>query len=70
LFFVTGFFKVPYGGFKNFPIRISRTGDPNQLPVAHTCNKTIDLPLYITKEDMARKLAIAIAEGPGGFYIG
>lgn len=38
LFFLTGSFKVPYGGFKNNPMKIERTySSSNNLPVAHTC---------------------------------
>jgi hypothetical protein len=41
-----GSFKVPCGGFKTFPLKITRIGNNTLLPVAHTCFNTIDLPEY------------------------
>jgi len=48
----TGSFKVPYGGFKNFPLKIDRGVSPESLPVAHTCFNQIDLPEYQSKEKL------------------
>lgn len=70
LFFVTGSFKVPYGGFKNMQIEITKINSQKKLPVAHTCSKSIDLPAYSSKEIMEDKLLVAIQEGHKGFYIG
>jgi hypothetical protein len=58
-----GSFKVPYGGFKQFPIKITKLNNNNLLPVAHTCFNTIDLPEYQSKEIMMDKLNIALTEG-------
>ena len=38
IFFISGSFKVPYGGFKNFNIMLRMEVGPNRLPVAHTCS--------------------------------
>ncbi|EAS06148.2 HECT domain ubiquitin transferase (macronuclear) [Tetrahymena thermophila SB210] len=70
LFFLTGSFKVPYGGFKNYPLKIDRGVSPDSLPVAHTCFNQIDLPEYESKEKLKEKLLIAISEGSQGFHIG
>ena len=69
LFFVTGSFKVPYGGFKNFKIKIERLYNGNALPTAHTCFNQLDLPEYESKEKMKDKILVAILEGNKGFYI-
>lgn len=68
--FVLGSFKVPYGGFKNFPLKIERGISPESLPVAHTCFNQIDLPEYPSKEILKDKLSVAISEGSQGFHIG
>lgn len=69
LFFVTGSFKVPFGGFKNFRLKIEKLYDGNALPTAHTCFNQLDLPEYESKEKMREKLLVAILEGNKGFYI-
>lgn len=69
LFFVTGSFKVPYGGFKNFKLKIERLYNGNALPTAHTCFNQLDLPEYESKEKMKEKILVAILEGNKGFYI-
>ena len=38
LFFITGSFKLPFGGFKRFKISLNKTNTNNKLPVAHTCS--------------------------------
>jgi len=40
------------------------------LPVAHTCSKELELPLYDSKELMAQKFEIALGDGLKGFFIG
>lgn len=60
LFFITGSFKVPYGGFKNLKIEITKMNNTDRLPVAHTCSKSLDLPPYESKEIMHEKLLISI----------
>ncbi|KAL4429870.1 hypothetical protein ABPG74_022893 [Tetrahymena malaccensis] len=69
LFFVTGSFKVPFGGFKNLQLEIAKIENKNNLPVAHTCTKSLDLPEYDSKEILKEKLTIAIQEGKQGFHI-
>lgn len=61
---------MPYGGFKNYPLKIDRGVSPDSLPVAHTCFNQIDLPEYESKEKLREKLLIAISEGSSGFHIG
>lgn len=47
LFFITGSYKVPYGGFSNFKLKIDRLlGSVENLPVSHTCFNQLDLPEY------------------------
>ena len=43
LFFITGSFKAPHGGFTNFRLRIDKKEDENSLPVGHTCFLSIEL---------------------------
>ena len=47
-------------------LTIQKTGDPNYLPVAHTCFNLLDLPDYATKEKLKFKLLQAI-HGTQGF---
>ncbi|EGR34353.1 E3 ubiquitin-protein ligase, HECT-domain, putative [Ichthyophthirius multifiliis] len=70
LFFLTGSFKVPYGGFKNYPLKIDRHTNADSLLVAHTCFNQIDLPEYDSKEKLKEKLIFSISEGSEGFHIG
>ena len=55
------------GGFKNNYLTIQRTGSETSLDFAtnsvHAAPLTIDLPEYLTKEDSAEKLLLAIREG-------
>lgn len=69
LFFVTGSFKVPFGGFKNLTIEIAKVDNKDKLPVAHTCTKSLDLPEYDSKEILKEKLTTSIQEGKQGFHI-
>lgn len=71
LFFLSGSFSVPFGGFKDFALKIERIPNNKEaLPVAHTCFNQLDLPIYDSKEIMKEKLLIALTEGSKGFYIG
>ncbi|EGR31754.1 ubiquitin- hect domain protein, putative [Ichthyophthirius multifiliis] len=48
LFFTTGCFKVPFGGFQNFRITINKSNsDKLSLPVSHTCFKELGIQKYI-----------------------
>eukprot|EP00828_Plagiopyla_frontata_P005621 TRINITY_DN12303_c0_g1_i10.p1 TRINITY_DN12303_c0_g1~~TRINITY_DN12303_c0_g1_i10.p1 ORF type:complete len:136 (-),score=23.96 TRINITY_DN12303_c0_g1_i10:205-612(-) len=68
LFFLTGSFRAPHGGFKVFNIEISKAYDINNLPVAHTCTNQLELPDYASKEILQDKLLKAIMESEG-FWI-
>ncbi|KRX02286.1 HECT-domain-containing protein [Pseudocohnilembus persalinus] len=67
---IDGSFKVPFGGFKNLKISINKENSENRLPVAHTCTKSIDLPVYSDYDTMQQKILQAIQEGNKGFHIG
>ncbi len=55
--FLTGSYKVPYGGFKEQPIGFNKlTGCHDYLPVAHTCFSVIDISSYSSKEKMSKLL--------------
>ncbi|THD28070.1 putative E3 ubiquitin-protein ligase HERC4 [Fasciola hepatica] len=64
--FLTGCDRVPIVGFSSLKITIqpNNSGD-DYLPVAHTCANLLDLPLYSSKEILARKLALAIQQTEG-----
>ncbi len=71
LFSFLGSFKVPHGGFKAFGFEINKAyEDLENLPVAHTCFNSVDLPEYPNKEILKDKLLKAILEGNLGFGIG
>lgn len=66
MFFLTGSFKVPYGGFKEHPIGINKmVGCKDYLPVAHTCFSVLDLSEFSSKKKMELLLKKAINEGKG-----
>ena len=61
-----GSYKVPFGGFKDYPITINKLLNcPNFLPVSHTCFSIIDLPEYSSQEKLTKQLKTAIDEGKG-----
>eukprot|EP00095_Tigriopus_kingsejongensis_P006892 maker-scaffold125_size330479-snap-gene-2.15 protein:Tk06892 transcript:maker-scaffold125_size330479-snap-gene-2.15-mRNA-1 annotation:"e3 ubiquitin" len=67
--FVTGTSSVPYEGFSalrgsNGPRRfcIEKWGKPSSLPRAHTCFNRLDLPPYISPEQLLEKLLLAVEE--------
>ncbi|CAD6891392.1 unnamed protein product [Tilletia controversa] len=70
--FATGTSRIPVNGFKDLqgsdgPRRftIEKSGEITSLPKSHTCFNRIDLPPYSNKEDMERKLIIAVEETMG-----
>ncbi|KJE88805.1 hypothetical protein CAOG_009302 [Capsaspora owczarzaki ATCC 30864] len=67
--FITGSSQVPLGGFVNYrpSITISYRATTRRLPCAHTCANTLDLPHYLSFEELQDKLSLAIAEGSEGF---
>lgn len=81
--FLLGSLKVPYGGFKSYPIKLSRgSSNTSSLPIAHTwyffysnsfCKvfsfREMEVPKYKSKEEFYEKLILAIVEGKEGFLI-
>lgn len=70
--FVTGSCRLPVGGFRelmgsNGPQQfcIERLADASLLPRSHTCFNRLDLPAYKTKEELEKKLLLAIEETSG-----
>jgi len=70
--FATGTSRIPVNGFKDLqgsdgPRRftIEKAGEVTSLPKSHTCFNRIDLPPYVSKEDLERKLIIAVEETMG-----
>jgi len=71
VFFMSGSIKIPYGGFKEKPLRFNRSSyGNNQLPLAHTCSWAMDIPEYKSKDEMKQKILLAIFEGQGSFEMG
>jgi len=73
--FVTGSSKVPLQGFSDlqgmrgtqkFSIH-KANGSVGALISAHTCFNSLDLPLYMSEDEMKEKLLYAIKEGAGSF---
>ncbi|KAL3924119.1 MAG: hypothetical protein SGILL_001241, partial [Bacillariaceae sp.] len=75
--FVTGSSKVPLAGFGELPgmrgvqkFSIHKTGGSSgALMSAHTCFNSLDLPTYISEEELREKLLYAINEGGGAFLL-
>jgi ubiquitin-protein ligase E3 A len=65
LCFTTGTDRVPLGGLSNVAITIQRLTDTSKLPISHTCFSVFGLPEYRSKEEMARKIRLAISETEG-----
>jgi hypothetical protein len=70
--FVTGTSRLPVGGFEkligsNGPMKfcIEKVSDKSKLPLSHTCFNRIDLPAYTSKEDLFKKVTIAVEETEG-----
>ncbi|CDZ98701.1 translation elongation factor 2 [Phaffia rhodozyma] len=73
--FVTSSTRLPPGGFaylkatgsdlKRFTIVLDSRPGSNRLPSAHTCFNELELPPYMTWEDMERALGFAISETEG-----
>jgi hypothetical protein len=62
---------LPVGGFARlrprFKLLVKLHAPRDQLPTAHTCFNTLELPPYATKQQLAEKLLLAATEGAGGF---
>ncbi|CAE8588211.1 unnamed protein product [Polarella glacialis] len=67
LSFVRGSSALPADGFRNLSFIIRRVaGSPDRLPGAHTCEFSLDLPEYSSKEVLEQKLRRAMAEDTFG----
>ena len=65
LLFTTGSDRAPVGGLANVVITIQKVNDPSKLPVSHTCFNILCLPNYPRKNDLKRKLEIALTQTEG-----
>jgi hypothetical protein len=63
--FTTGSDRPPIGGLSNVEITIQRIANPESLPVSHTCFSVFGLPEYRTKQEMQRKIEIALTQIEG-----
>jgi hypothetical protein len=70
LSFATGSPQVPSGGFRFLQpelFTVQRVAVTDRCPEAHTCANTIDLPEYMSKEELESKLMLAITETGDAF---
>ena len=63
LFWVTGYKRLPVGGFSALPTRfnikiVDQPGD--FLPVSHTCFFTLELPKYTSQQQLTTKINQAV----------
>lgn len=63
--FVTASDRVPVNGIESIPFKIERGADPNMLPTSHTCFGMLRLPEYANREELKRKLNIALDHTEG-----
>jgi hypothetical protein len=63
--FTTGSDRAPLGGLSNVVITIQKWSEPESLPISHTCFSTFCLPPYQTKDELRRKLLMALNETEG-----
>ena len=68
--FVTGSSTLPVGGLNALQpmLTIVRKSDTNALPSSSTCFHTFKLPEYKTKDEMRKKVILAIRDGADGFH--
>lgn len=71
--FGTGLSHLPVGGFARlrprFKIVVKLHASPIELPTAHTCFNTLELPPYASQDVLAEKLLLAATEGAGAFAL-
>ena len=66
LAFTTGSARVPITGLEEIEFIIGIEGDDEEkLPVAHTCFNQLLLPNYKSKEQMKKKLTMAVENSEG-----
>jgi hypothetical protein len=64
--FITGSFSLPRGGLqRKIAVRLQGGGFTHHLPRASTCTFTLFMPPYGSKEELERKLTLAIDHGAG-----
>ena len=64
--FLTGSDRIPIHGMASLRIALqSTTAQQHYLPVAHTCYNLLDLPQYLTKDTLRRRLTQAIEQYEG-----
>jgi ubiquitin-protein ligase E3 A len=63
--FTTGSDRTPVSGLSDVRLTLQRMGDPEKLPVAHTCFNILSLPDYPSKSVLKRNLVIAIENAEG-----
>jgi hypothetical protein len=65
--FVTGLARPPLGGFSKLNPKFTLNiydGPASNLPTAHTCSNTIDIPIYESEDVFVEKLYLAINSDP------
>ena len=67
--YITGSSTIPAEGI-SLRVDFKNEEDPEHLPIAHTCFKSVEMPLYRSYEELERKFTIAIANSGGGFELG
>jgi len=65
LSFTTGSDRVPHGGLRKLAFTITKTGDSDRLPSAHTCFNTLILPAYPSFEKLRDLLTKALTHSEG-----
>ena len=63
--FATGTDRAPVGGLGKLKLVIQRGADPDKLPVSHTCFNTFTLPDYRTRQELEKKVTLAIEQNEG-----
>jgi hypothetical protein len=68
LWFITGSKRSPPGGFSSKPITLSRWNPAtSRHPVAHTCSRTLDLPMICDRRLMSG-IVKSFSSGCGGAF--
>eukprot|EP01048_Picozoa_sp_COSAG05_P012549 COSAG05_NODE_1264_length_5336_cov_17.508497_3_plen_576_part_00 len=67
LAFATGCPRMPVASGPAFVINLHPHEDPNNLPTAHTCTNTINLPPYTSEDKLVERFRVAIKLGINGF---
>jgi len=69
--FTTGMGRLPGGGFAElrppFELKVKVSTSVHHLPSAHTCFNSLELPPYVSREQLDDKLLLAVLDGAGSF---